>query len=75
METLYNHLPRLVSCALFASLQFYLCTKFEQMIIVTGAAGFISSCLVEKLNREGREDLILVDDFSRADKRQNWENK
>lgn len=34
------------------------------MIIVTGAAGFIGSCLVKKLNQEGHTDLILVDDFS-----------
>ncbi|MCC6754610.1 MAG: ADP-glyceromanno-heptose 6-epimerase [Saprospiraceae bacterium] len=31
------------------------------MIAVTGAAGFIGSCLVERLNRSGHEDLILVD--------------
>ena len=34
------------------------------MIIVTGAAGFIGSCLVSKLNQEGYNDLVLVDDFS-----------
>lgn len=45
------------------------------MIVVTGAAGFIGSCLVEKLNREGKTHLLLVDDFSREDKRPNWENK
>lgn len=38
------------------------------MIVVTGAAGFIGSCLVSRLNKEGREDLILVDDFNRDDK-------
>ena len=36
------------------------------MIIITGAAGFIGSCLVSKLNMEGFNDLILVDDFQRA---------
>ncbi len=36
------------------------------MIIITGAAGFIGSCLVQKLNEEGFYDLILVDDFSRS---------
>lgn len=34
------------------------------MIIVTGAAGFIGSCLIGKLNAEGFNDIIAVDDFS-----------
>jgi ADP-L-glycero-D-manno-heptose 6-epimerase len=34
------------------------------MIIVTGAAGFIGSCLVGKLNEEGYTDIVVVDDFS-----------
>ena len=38
------------------------------MIVVTGAAGFIGSCLVSKLNNEGYKDLILVDDFSNKEK-------
>ena len=33
------------------------------MIVVTGAAGFIGSCLVAELNSRGRHDLILVDDL------------
>lgn len=33
------------------------------MIVVTGAAGFIGSCLVAELNSRGRYDLILVDDL------------
>ncbi|MCW3104423.1 MAG: ADP-L-glycero-D-manno-heptose-6-epimerase [Bacteroidetes bacterium] len=45
------------------------------MIIITGAAGFIGSCLVSKLNREGFHDLILVDDFSDAEKMKNLEGK
>lgn len=45
------------------------------MIVVTGAAGFISSCLVAALNEQGREDLILSDDFSREDKTRNWADK
>jgi ADP-L-glycero-D-manno-heptose 6-epimerase len=45
------------------------------MIIITGAAGFIGSCLVGRLNREGYTDLVLVDDFDREEKRRNWENK
>ncbi len=45
------------------------------MIIVTGAAGFIGSCMVRQLNDAGYSDLILVDDFSRTDKNRNFENK
>lgn len=54
----------------------YFCTsKFLVMIVITGAAGFIGSCMVAKLNEMGREDLILVDDFSKELKRRNWEGK
>lgn len=45
------------------------------MIIVTGAAGFIGSCLVQKLNDEGFYDVILVDDFSNPGKNKNFEGK
>ena len=45
------------------------------MIIITGAAGFIGSCLVQKLNYEGYYDLVLVDDFSDAEKNKNFEGK
>lgn len=41
------------------------------MIVITGAAGFIGSCLAKRLDRLGRKDLLLVDDFSRADKLEN----
>jgi len=44
-------------------------------IVVTGAAGFIGSCLVELLNQRGYKDLILVDEFNRADKNPNLEGK
>lgn len=44
------------------------------MIIVTGAAGFIASVLCKKLNEKGHENLILVDDFSKENKRPNWED-
>jgi len=43
------------------------------MIIVTGAAGFIASCLVSKLNQEGFKDIVLVDDFSNSEKNKNFE--
>jgi ADP-L-glycero-D-manno-heptose 6-epimerase len=45
------------------------------MIIVTGAAGFIASALVSKLNEEQFFDLVLVDDFSHEDRKRNYENK
>ena len=45
------------------------------MIIVTGAAGFIGSCLVSKLNREGFSDIVIVDDFSDEAKMKNLEGK
>jgi ADP-L-glycero-D-manno-heptose 6-epimerase len=45
------------------------------MIIVTGAAGFIGSCLVGQLNRLGFRDLVLVDDFSKPDKEHNYNSK
>jgi ADP-L-glycero-D-manno-heptose 6-epimerase len=44
-------------------------------IVVTGAAGFIGSCLVGYLNEKGFTRLLLVDDFSRADKVPNLEGK
>src|SRR4051812_48498599 len=44
-------------------------------IIVTGAAGFIGSYLAGYLNREGYNNLILVDDFADDDKKPNWINK
>lgn len=43
------------------------------MIVVTGAAGFIASNVVETLNAFGHRDLILVDDFSREERRRNYE--
>ena len=44
-------------------------------ILLTGAAGFIGSCMVEYLNEQGFENLILVDDFGVEKKRVNWESK
>ncbi len=45
------------------------------MVIVTGAAGFIGSCLVSKLNNKGIKDIILVDDFSNPEKSKNYIHK
>jgi ADP-L-glycero-D-manno-heptose 6-epimerase len=41
------------------------------MIIITGAAGFIGSCLCAYLNKQGYNDIILVDDFSHPSKAPN----
>lgn len=45
------------------------------MIVVTGARGFIASFLVEKLNKEGRKDLVLVDELENQEKNFNLESK
>ncbi|MBM56205.1 MAG: ADP-glyceromanno-heptose 6-epimerase [Euryarchaeota archaeon] len=42
------------------------------MIIITGAAGFIGSQLAERLNIEGFNDLVLVDDFSNESQTTNY---
>lgn len=43
------------------------------MIVITGSAGFIGSALAARLNEARFFDLVLVDDFSRADKAPNHE--
>ncbi len=48
---------------------------FWGMIVITGAAGFIGSCLASALQEAGYNDLVLVDDFSRAEKRANHAHK
>jgi ADP-L-glycero-D-manno-heptose 6-epimerase len=45
------------------------------MIIVTGAAGFIGSCLIERLNQDKFNYIIAVDDFSDEEKNKNLEGK
>lgn len=44
-------------------------------IVITGAAGFIGSCLVSKMNSKGYTDIIIVDDFSNPEKNKNFELK
>ena len=44
------------------------------MIVVTGAAGFIGSCMVSKLSQIFK-DIVVVDDFSRADKNRTLKGK
>lgn len=45
------------------------------MIIVTGAAGFIGSCLIARLNELNFNYIIAVDDFSFPEKNKNLEGK
>ena len=45
------------------------------MIILTGAAGFIGSVVAGFLNQQGHNDLLLVDDFTKENKKANYEGK
>ena len=45
------------------------------MIIVTGGAGFIGSCIVRMLNDMKIEDIIIVDNIAKTDKWMNLRNK
>lgn len=45
------------------------------MIIVTGGAGFIGSCIVRTLNDMGIEDIVIVDNIRDTDKWMNLRNK
>ncbi len=45
------------------------------MIVVTGAAGFIGSCLIGHLNAHNFNEIVAVDDFSRPDKEANLAGK
>ncbi len=45
------------------------------MIVLTGSAGFIASAMLQKLNEEGVEDVIIVDDFTKINKESNYIHK
>lgn len=47
----------------------------NSVILVTGAAGFIGSCMVGYLNRKGYNNIIIVDEFGVENKKHNYENK
>lgn len=47
----------------------------RSLLVITGAAGFIGSCLVGFLNQHGFENLILVDEFSDDEKELNLHQK
>ena len=45
------------------------------MIVLTGAAGFIGSVVLGTLNAQGRDDIVIVDDFSKQRKAANYQDK
>ena len=45
------------------------------MMVVTGAAGFIGSCLISRLNQDGFNYIVAVDDFTSEEKKRNLEGK
>lgn len=45
------------------------------MIAITGAAGFIGSCLAGELNRMGINSLVIADDFTKPGKQHNFDSK
>ena len=47
----------------------------NSVILVTGAAGFIGSCMVGYLNRKGFHNIIIVDEFNDENKKLNYEDK
>jgi len=47
----------------------------NQPIIVTGAAGFIGSCMIRWLLDNGFEHIVAVDDFSSLEKQSNLDKK
>lgn len=44
-------------------------------VLLTGAAGFIGSCMLQYLNESGFRNIIIADDFGVESKRPNWEQK
>jgi ADP-L-glycero-D-manno-heptose 6-epimerase len=47
----------------------------DSQIILTGAAGFIGSYMLGYLNENGYHNIIIVDDFSEAEKKINYHSK
>ena len=45
------------------------------MMVVTGAAGFIGSCLIQRLNELNFTFIVAVDHFDNPEKKKNLENK
>ncbi|MBX2816846.1 MAG: ADP-glyceromanno-heptose 6-epimerase [Saprospiraceae bacterium] len=49
--------------------------KSDDLIVVTGGAGFIGSCLIADLNQKGFQNILVVDDFNRLEKIRNLGDK
>ncbi|MER3497217.1 MAG: ADP-glyceromanno-heptose 6-epimerase [Chitinophagaceae bacterium] len=47
----------------------------NSLILVTGAAGFIGSCMVGYLNRKGFNNIIIADEFEDEEKKPNYIDK
>lgn len=47
----------------------------QPLILITGAAGFIGSSVVQLFNEQGRENIVLVDKFTDLQKERNWKDK
>lgn len=45
------------------------------MLVVTGGAGFIGSCLLKALNQRGYEDILVIDNIANTGKWKNLRNK
>jgi ADP-L-glycero-D-manno-heptose 6-epimerase len=43
----------------------------DQLIVVTGGAGFIGSCVIRHLNEQGLNNIIVVDELDKTEK---WKN-
>ena len=43
----------------------------DQLIVITGGAGFIGSCVARHLNNQGMKNLVIVDDLGTTEK---WKN-
>lgn len=43
----------------------------DEIIIVTGGAGFIGSCVVRHLNEQGQKNIVIVDELGQTEK---WKN-
>ena len=43
----------------------------DQLIVITGGAGFIGSCVIRYLNDKGLSNLLIVDDLNDSNK---WRN-